>query len=247
LVFFPPPPAPAAPLDEWRVQQMWRIFNQGITHDKSEACRLAWWITWRRIAGGLSKGQQEQIYDRLAQLFLPGSKQKSKWYKIKPTKQEAAEMWRVLANLERIDPAAKVKLGDELIRRLEAKKARSEGVYFWALGRLGARQPLYGPLNAVVPVSAVTPWIEQLIASDWPEPEKAAFSVAQLGRRTGDRGRDIDPDLRARLARKLRTAPSGDRCAHLVQEIVSLEAREERVALGDSLPPGLRLLAPSTE
>jgi molecular chaperone DnaK (HSP70) len=234
-------PGHGAPLDDWRTRQMWRVFNDGLAHEKSEQCRLAWWIAWRRIAGGLSKGQQEQIYDRLAQLFLPSPKQKTKWNQVKPTKQEAAEMWRVLANLERLDVGHKMKLCEELARRLESKKSRTDGIYFWALGRLAARAPLYGPLNAVVPPAAAAPWIEQLVDADWPNPELAAFPMAQLGRRTGDRSRDIEPELRARLAAKLRTAPNGERCAHLVEQIVSLEAREQRVALGDSLPPGLRL------
>jgi hypothetical protein len=235
-------PGSGAPLDEWRTQQMWRVFNQGLAHEKSEQCRLSWWITWRRIAGGMTRGQQEQIYDRLAQLFLPSPKQKAKWHKLKPTKQEAAEMWRVIANLERLEPAAKIKLCDELARRLESKKGRADATYFWALGRLATRAPLYGPLNTVVPPSAAARWVEQLIAADWPDAEKAAFPMAQLGRRTGDRSRDLEPELRSQLAAKLRTAPNGDRCARLVEEVVSLEAREERVALGDSLPPGLRLV-----
>ncbi|RMH41682.1 MAG: molecular chaperone DnaK [Deltaproteobacteria bacterium] len=236
-------PGHGAPLDDWRCKQMWRVFNEGLVHDRAEQCRLAWWIAWRRIAGGLTKGQQEQIYDRLAQLFLPGPKQKAKWHKVKPTKQEAAEMWRVLANLERIDADRKAALGDELVDRLQSRKARSEATYFWALGRIGNRAPLYGPLNAVVPAARVERWIERLLEVDWPAPELAAFPLAQLGRRTGDRARDIDPALRERLAARLEAAPNGERCARLVREVVSLEAREERVALGDSLPPGLRLVA----
>ena len=36
--------------------------------------------------------------------------------------------------------------------------------------------------------------------------------------------------------------PGGDRAAVLVEQVVELEAREERVALGDTLPAGLKLL-----
>jgi hypothetical protein len=78
---------------------------------------------------------------------------------------------------------------------------------------------------------------------EWPAPEKALFPLAQLGRKTGDRSRDIDEETRGRLAAALRAYPGGERTAKLVEEIVELEAREERVALGDSLPPGLRLVA----
>ena len=236
-------PGTGAPLDQWRAKQMWRIFNQNLQHPKSEACRLAWWIVWRRIAGGMTKGQQEQIYDRLAQLFLPSQKQKKKWHQVKPTKQEAAEMWRALANMERLSQSSKIKLGDELIRRLQTKKGRNEPLHFWALGRIGSRVPLYGPLNAVVPAHRVETWLDTVLQLDWPDPEKASFPMAQLGRRTGDRSRDISDDMRAQLAKRLREIPGGNRTAKLVEEVVALEAREERVALGDTLPAGLRLIA----
>jgi hypothetical protein len=223
---------------------MWRIFNDGLVYErKSEACRLAWWIVWRRVAGGLSTGQQEQIFDRLGQLFIPGPKQKKKWHSVKPTKQEAAEMVRSLANLERLEPSSKIKLGDELMRRIDEDK-QPDPLYFWALGRIGSRVPLYGPLNCCVPAQRVNEWVARLVELDWgAEPDKASFPMAQLGRRTGDRSRDLDPDLRAKLADRLRDLPGGERTAKLVEEIVALEAREERVALGDTLPAGLRLVA----
>jgi hypothetical protein len=123
------------------------------------------------------------------------------------------------------------------------RKGREEALHFWALGRIGARVPLYGPLNAVVAPQKAAEWIGQLLESDWPEPEKAAFPLAQLGRRTGDRSRDIDDDVRARLVARLHDSPGGERTALLVEKIVALEAREELVLLGDSLPAGLRLIA----
>jgi molecular chaperone DnaK (HSP70) len=226
-------PGVGAPLDDWRAKEMWKVFNLGLRAEKDEACRLAWWIVWRRIAGGLKRGQQEQIYDRVAPMFIPGTQQKAKWYRAKPSPQEAAEMWRTVASLERLTPAAKTKLGDALLDRLE--KGRDTDVGFWAIGRLGARAPLYGPADAVVPPDVATRWIDRLLAMDWKQPERVEFPAAQLGRMTGDRARDIDDDVRARLAARLT-----GRAAKLVTEIVELEAREERVAFGDSLPTGLR-------
>jgi molecular chaperone DnaK (HSP70) len=237
-------PGTGAPLDQWRAKQMWRVFNDGLAFErKSEACRLAWWIVWRRVAGGLTQGQQEQLWDRLSQLFLPSAKQKKKWHETKATPQEAAEMWRTLANLERLPPPMKMKLGDELIRRIETDKT-ADPLHFWALGRIGARVPLYGPLNCVVAPQKAGEWVAAVLDRPLgPELEKAAFPLAQLGRRTGDRARDLDPDLRDRLSARLRELPGGDRTALLVDQIVALEAREERVALGDTLPAGLRLIS----
>jgi molecular chaperone DnaK (HSP70) len=232
-------PGTGAALDNWRAHQMWRIFNEELIHPGVEQCRLAWWIVWRRVAGGLSKGQQHQIYLRLAQLFLPGSKGKKKWFELKPSEQEAAEMLRCLANLERLSPDAKIALGDQLVLRLQSKR-RDPGLLVWALARLGARVPLYGPLDAVLPARTATSWIDALLTMDLREPQKAGFALAQLARRTGDRGRDVDDAVRTRVASALR-ALGAERAAVLVEHIVALDAREECIALGDTLPPGLRL------
>ncbi len=240
-------PGTGAPLDAWRARVMWGVFNEGLMFPKSEPSKLAWWIAWRRIAGGLAKGQQDQIYDRLAQLLLPSAKQAKKLAEAKPTRQELAEMWRAVASLERLSLQFKLKLGDELVHRMQTAKGREDPVHLWALSRLGARVPLYGPLDAVVPAKRVADWLEPILGYDWPEPDKAAFPLAQLGRRTGDRVRDLDDALRARLAAVLRALPGGERAVVLVEQVVALEAREERVALGDTLPAGLRLVPDATE
>ena len=235
-------PGTGAPLDAWRARVMWGVFNEQLAHPKSEPGKLAWWITWRRIAGGLAKGQQDQIFDRLAKLLLSNPLQAKKLTEAKPSKQELAEMWRAVASLERLPTHNKGKLGDELMRRLEPRKGREDLVHLWALARLGARVPLYGPLNAVIAPGKIAEWLGPLCAWDWPEPDKAAFPLAQLGRRTGDRTRDLDDASRARLAAVVRAMPGGDRAAVLVEQVVDLEAREERVALGDTLPAGLKLV-----
>jgi molecular chaperone DnaK (HSP70) len=236
-------PGAGAPLDAWRSRVMWGVFNENLAFPKSEPNRLAWWIAWRRIAGGLAQGQQDQIYDRIAQLVLPSMKQAKKLAEAKPSKQELAEMWRAVASMERLQLGSKLKLGEELVQRLATRKGREDAVHLWALSRIGARVPLYGPLNAVVPPSHVKAWIAPLLAGDWPEPDKVAFPLAQLGRRTGDRARDLDDAVRASLADVVRALPGGDRAVVLVEQVVALEAREERVALGDTLPAGLRLVA----
>jgi molecular chaperone DnaK (HSP70) len=234
-------PGTGAPLDAWRSRVMWGVFNENLAFPKSEPGKLAWWIVWRRIAGGLAKGQQDQIYDRVAQLLLPSTKQAKKLAETKPSKQELAEMWRAVASMERLPIQHKVKLGDELIHRMDSRKGREDAVHLWALSRIGARVPLYGPLNSLVPPSKVKQWLEPLLKWDWPEPDKAAFPIAQLGRRTGDRTRDLDDATRTQLAEMLRLLPGGERAAVLVEQVVALEAREERVALGDTLPAGLKL------
>ncbi|HEY3800985.1 MAG TPA: Hsp70 family protein [Kofleriaceae bacterium] len=236
-------PGTGAPLDAWRARVMWGVFNENLAFPKSEPNRLAWWIAWRRVAGGLAQGQQDQIYDRVAQLLLPSAKQAKKLAEAKPSKQEVAEMWRAAASLERLQVGNKLKLGDELAQRLATRKGREDVVHLWALSRIGARVPLYGPLNLVVSPSHLKPWLAALLTGDWPEPDKVAFPLAQLGRRTGDRARDLDDATRAQLADAVRALPGGERAVVLLEQVVELEAREERAILGDTLPAGLRLVA----
>ena len=200
-------PGTGAPLDTWRSRVMWGVFNEDLAHPKSEPGKLAWWIAWRRIAGGLAKGQQDQIYDRLAQLLLPSPKQAKKLAEVKPSKQELAEMWRAVASLERLPVQHKVKLGDELMRRMDTRKGREDAVHLWALSRLGARVPLYGPLNAVVPPSKVNEWLDAAA--------RVGLARARQGRRSRSRSSAAAPAIAraistTRRARKLADAAARD-------------------------------------
>ena len=68
---------------------------------------------------------------------------------------EYAEVWRLLGSLELLDIGLKIELGQlvfdlGLRKGLEAVREASA----WALGRLGTRVPVYGPLNTLVPVDS---------------------------------------------------------------------------------------------
>jgi hypothetical protein len=241
------------PLDDWRVKEMWRLFNAGVVHDKDDPCRLEWWILWRRLSGGLTRTQQDELWKRLAPHFLPSFAKRPD--RRAPGPQEAAEMWRTLASMERLPAKAKGDLGEVLLGQLEKKKGKLQGEgalkaeqMLWALGRFGARVPLYGPVQDVVPKGRVEKWVERLLAlvegAERPAYADAwALCAAELARASGDRGRDLDEALRRRLAERLRQLASGDglRLGRLVLEPVEREAREERLAFGDALPSGLRL------
>jgi hypothetical protein len=226
-------------LDDWRVKETWRVFNAGLVHDKDAPCRLEWWVMWRRISGGLTRTQQDEIYKRLAQHLLPSARRSDTR---SVSRQELAEMWRTIASMERLPAKQKSELGDVLLGELEKKAAPEHAL--WALGRLGARVPLYGPVQEVVPVKRAEKWLERLMALQWKgEPE--ALAAAEIARMSGDRARDLDETPRRRLAERLREVSEGDRLARLVLEPIAREAREERLAFGDALPQGLRLTAPA--
>jgi molecular chaperone DnaK (HSP70) len=230
------------PLDDWRVKETWRMFNAGVVHEKDDPCRLEWWILWRRVSGGMTKTQQEEIFKRIAPHFLQSFAKKAD--RRPPGAQEAAEMWRTLASMERLTGKQKVELGDVLLGQLEKKKAPEHAL--WAIGRLGARVPLYGPVEDVVPVKRAEKWLERLLALEpTGKGDSFALAAAELARCSGDRARDLDEPLRRRLADRLRqtaSAAEGERLARLVSEPVAREEKEERLAFGEALPSGLRLM-----
>ena len=148
-------------------------------------------------------------------------------------------MWQAIGSCERVSAQLRAELGEQLVG--EAERGRVTEQELWALARLGARMPIYGPLNCVVGREVATRWVERLLKAEWPRAEAYAFAVTQLARATGDRQRDLDGALRERVAARLEATPHGARAAHLVREPVALEEREEARLLDESLPAGLRL------
>jgi hypothetical protein len=139
----------------------------------------------------------------------------------------------------------KAELGDALLAAIV--KGKATDVELWAFGRLGARAPIYGPLNCVVSRKVVARWVQALLASGWRKPEPMVFMSVQLARCVADRERDLDESLRERLARHLEPLLGGRRAARLLTEFVPLEAQERARVMDESLPVGLRIRSEAEE
>jgi hypothetical protein len=149
------------------------------------------------------------------------------------------EGWRLLASLEHLPAAWRADMGDELLASIKQEPTNKS--WLWSLGRLGARIPLYGPLNCVVGVGAATQWLEALLTLPEFTPETAS-AVVQLGSRTDDPFRDIDDDLRQKAIDRLAEAGIGDELSQgLRQHVPPAQADALRI-FGESLPEGLRLI-----
>jgi len=224
------------PADEVRIGRLWRVLSASEpTHARAVQCRAEWWNLWKRVAGGLAARQQLH----LQQLVTPALLRRGRAKGPRPGAQELREMWQAIGSCERLDAATRGELGDVLVR--EAERGRATDQELWALARLGARAPIYGPLNCVVARDTAAGWAERLAVCGWPRPEAYAFALAQIARATGDRARDLAPELRERVATRLEAAPQGARAARIVREVTPLEAREEARLLDESLPAGLRI------
>jgi molecular chaperone DnaK (HSP70) len=231
------------PLDEWRCEQAFRLFDEGVTFHGEPQVWSEFWIQWRRIAGGLSEARQKELWNylkphlarRLPTAAPPGA---AKTKGVQP--EGLDEMVRAAASLEHLEPAEKIELGNWTTERLK-QSAASAGPWTWALGRLGARVPAYGSGHKTVPADQAAAWMSSLLAGGLDRVDGAAFAVVQLCRLTGDRSRDLDDDARAEALAALKAIGTPDEWLRTVTEVVQLAASDEARVLGDTLPIGLRL------
>ena len=155
---------------------------------------------------------------------------------------ETAEVWRLLGSLELLPVPVKVELGDLLVALLDNKRLQAaRSAMAWAVGRLGQRVPVYGPLNTVVPAEKAAAWLQVLLRCDRPEMVDQ-IAVMQLCRRTHDRHRDLDDALRTATVDWLVQSDARSHFVELVREGGQLDSQEQGQIIGESLPKGLRLL-----
>ncbi|HEV7734144.1 MAG TPA: Hsp70 family protein [Candidatus Binatia bacterium] len=221
--------------DDVRVNRLWRVLGADLRNPRAVQCRAEWWNLWKRVAGGLNARQQQHLLAQVSPALVRKGKAKGP----RPGPQELREMWQAIGSCERLAAAQRAELTATLVA--DAVRGRTTDQELWALARLGARVPVYGPLNCVIARTAATDAAEKLLGAEWTRPGATAFALSQIARATGDRERDLEPALRERVAVRLESVPDGARAARIVREAVALEAREEARLLDESLPAGLRL------
>ncbi|MCA9199772.1 MAG: molecular chaperone DnaK, partial [Planctomycetales bacterium] len=227
-------------VDDWRVAETWRLVNGKLAFN-SPVCRSETWILWRRIAGGLTAGQQKALAEPLLSSVrslhrrMVGGHVKGD---VNFNLPESAEMWRLLGSLEWLPRSTKRDLGEMILELAWKRKCEAvRPAMIWAVGRLGARTPVYGPLNTVVDAAVAEPWIRQLMEHE--VDTVSALAAMQLGRRTSDRHRDISDSGRSSLVDWL--GAFSPNYAKLVSDVVELNQEQQGQVFGESLPVGLRI------
>ncbi|MFI4876852.1 MAG: Hsp70 family protein, partial [Blastopirellula sp. JB062] len=228
-------------LDDWRVSETWKALQGKVVHNDPN-CRTQSWILWRRIAGGLNRGQQRAVADPLI-LALRGLHRRIMTGQGTATfaPQESIEAWRLLGGLELLDAAVKIEIGDWIVDLLaKPKMASARSALAWTLGRLGSRVPVYGPLNSVVPTEAALRWLNTIYRDRQRDPMDL-LAVMQIARLTEDRYRDLNENDRDEAARWLDAEQAPQHFARMVREGGNLDSEERAQVFGESLPIGLTL------
>jgi molecular chaperone DnaK (HSP70) len=238
------------PLDEWRIEQLWALFETGAQYHKDSQVRAEWWTLWRRVAGGLSTESQLRLLDDFAFNLQAEPADRAK-RPVSLVDGSEDDMLRLGASLERIPAAYKVEIGDWMLQqimavpsmpKLDPKTIATYARYLWALARVGARQSLQSSAHEVATTEAAERWLEILMQLDWKRIEPAGFAAAHIARKTGDRSRDINDALRQQVLHKLAASGAPASWAAMVREVVELDQASTTRMFGDALPPGLKLL-----
>jgi molecular chaperone DnaK (HSP70) len=227
------------PLDDWRVEQLWKNYPQGIQFVNETQNWTEWWTLWRRIAGGLDMAAQERIFTDIAKFLNPAAaRQPGVAKQIKTRGYD--DMVRLAAVLERLPVAKKIQLGEWLLKRLE--KAGEPSQTWWAVGRIGARMPFHGSSHNVIPAEIVCQWLKQMLVLDWKKIPQAGFAATLIARMSGDRARDIDEAMRLQVIEKLKLSKAPASWIDMVEQLKELDEKEEKQIFGEALPPGLKLI-----
>ena len=243
LVGFALRPGYGLAVDDWRVAETWRVVQGKLIHPTA-MCRQEGWILWRRIAGGLLAGQQQAVAEPLLgpvrnlHRQLIGGKGRGEFgFKV----AETAEIWRLLGSLELLPMVLKIELGNIMLDLLaKPRMAPVRAAMVWAIGRLGARVPLYGPLNTVLPAEEAAQWCKRLMDMAHGEPVEW-LAVMQLARRTDDRYRDLPEKTRQAAVAWLQRQQAPEHFVTLVREGGRLDQQEQGLVFGESLPKGLSI------
>ena len=227
------------PLDDWRVEQLWKQYPQGIQFVNETQNWTEWWTLWRRIAGGLSIEAQEQIFTDISKYLNPAAaRQPGVAKQIKTRGYD--DIVRLAAVMERLPVDKKIQLGDWLLKRLQ--KASEPSQTWWAVGRIGARLPFHGSRHNIIPAEIVSVWLQQILAEDWKKNLHAAFAATLIARMSGDRDQDIEDTLREQIVAKLKLSKAPVSWIEMVEHFKELDEREEKQMFGEALPPGLKLI-----
>jgi hypothetical protein len=225
-------PGFGAPGDDARVNGLRTIASNELTFADDLQCRVERLVLLRRISGGINASEQQALYRKYKR--YAGNQKKGRL-----NRQLDYEEWRLIASLEHLSGTTRASLGQELLAKI--RKEPGDAIWPWALGRLGARIPLYGPQHSVVAAEIAGDWLKVLL--DVSKFATIAPAIALLARRTDDRSRDIDEAIRDQAVSRLMALGIAEDTISLLSNYVPPERADAVRSFGESLPPGLPLVS----
>ncbi len=227
------------PIDDWRIEQIWPLYEQGLQYNQETQVWIDWWTFWRRASGGLNAQQQARIFKDIAKFINP-SALSSRKLKAEAKQKAYEDMVKLVAALELLPVENKSKISEWLLKRLQ--KPSETNTSWWALGRLAARIPFHGSAHNVIDKNDLHNWLPQILNEDWKNNQQAAFAAVLMSRMSGDRSRDLDKNWRDKIIQQLTDIKAPASWIEMVATVKELDEAETRRVFGEGLPVGLKLI-----
>ncbi|MFO7830990.1 MAG: Hsp70 family protein [Desulfuromonadaceae bacterium] len=216
--------------DDSRIEQLWRLQQLGMAFPKEKRVQKQWYLLWRRVAGGLNRQRQQQLFDAIFSVLQNQT-------------EPEPEMVYLAGALEHLSPETKRDLVQIFSKRLLKKTLKHAPPYTWALGRLLSRTPLYAGRESIIHPREVERLFERMESLDWGTSTLSGLNAmfSQAARCTEQRDIDVDPDLRRRIASKLKNSGASPHQVEVVEHYVAIDDADRTLQFGEALPAGLVL------
>ncbi|MBN2646109.1 MAG: Hsp70 family protein [Desulfuromonadaceae bacterium] len=218
-------------LDTSRIEELWRLHTLGMAFPKEKRIQNQWFLLWRRVAGGLNRERQQLLFDSVQPALLNQA-------------DPEAEMVYLAGALEHLSPATKRELAQRFAANLLKPRIQHKAPYFWSLGRLLSRTPLYAGRDTIVHPREVEALYTRVESLDWREQEWKGLCAlfAQAARCTEQRDIDISDSFRQQLVARLHAAKATEHQIAVVDHYVPMDDADRSLQFGEALPAGLILV-----
>jgi molecular chaperone DnaK (HSP70) len=216
--------------DESRMEQLWRVHQLGMAFPKEKRIQKQWYLLWRRVAGGLNRQRQQQLFDSIITILQNQT-------------EPEPEMVYLAGALEHLSPEIKRDLVRLFSKRLLKGNLKHTPPYTWALGRLLSRTPLYAGRESIVHPREVEALFARMEELDWNEVYLSGVNAmfSQAARCTEQRDIDLDAEIRQRISAKLRRSGASSHQIEVVEHYVAMDDADRTLQFGEALPAGLVL------
>jgi hypothetical protein len=216
-------------MDERRIEQLWRICDEGLQFP-GKRTKLQEYVLWRRVAGGLSQERQEALLAA---------------EKIFERKNVPAELIRMIGAFERIGQDLKRELAERFIETVVelASEKKHCAPYLAALGFLLTRTPFYAGPETIAPPTLVEKAYEAFRRFDWKDAEfkEAQTLFLRAARAVDDRRLDLPGPLRSKIADRLEKCGIAPVKTERLRKVEPVQRAERLSFYGEAVPPGLIL------
>jgi molecular chaperone DnaK (HSP70) len=225
-------PGYGAPLDEHRIQSLWRLGEEG-TAFPNKRIKIQTYVLWRRVAGGLSGARQNELIEpELSRLIV--------------AKNPPSDLIQLIGSLERLSLELKQALATDFIERAVEliRKGGHASPYLIALNGLLSRIPLYAGPEYVLPPGLVEQAFRVFEKFDWSSVQyviELRSLFLRAARLTGDRQLDVSRSMARKIAAKLTTAGATNQKVAPLVGVIPLSVNDRSQQFGESLPAGLVL------